>query len=588
MKYIMDLVRNMKIQQKLIIIYILGGFIPMMLISIYLTSGMKKILLEQTKTSERIELTAISERINESIKSITKISEKFYFDEGIEKIAFTQFNNLYEIVEAYMDDTTVIDFMKSNNDIQGIRIYINNPTIVDNARYSKITDEITNEEWYKKAILADGKPIWLYKYDKTKKQNYLCLVRVLKTNKNKMVGVLTINVLNDSLKSYINTKKYESVIVLNDDTLITSSLNGPNEKKLLELYHKYNSGVGSDRVVYNKEDCLFTVQHINLEKTDSRLSIISLQPYKDILEQVNEKSRESFFIIIFCVLLSFIFIALFSNSFSIRVKHFHKQMHKAAMGDFDIAQRIEGRDEIGELYDDLHIMIDSIKKLLEEVYEEKIQKEKLNSKQKDVEFKMLASQINPHFLYNTLETIRMKARFNEQYEIENLVKMLAKIMRRNIEVTDQLVILRSEVTLVEYYLKIQTYRFGDRISFHIENRCNMSQYYILPLIIQPIVENAFVHGLEGKQGKGELRIYIEEKDNLEIRVEDNGIGIPNEKLKVIKLALTQEEEMDKSHIGLTNVNQRIKLFYGREYGVTIESTQGEGTIVTMLLPKRRV
>lgn len=123
----------------------------------------------------------------------------------------------------------------------------------------------------------------------------------------------------------------------------------------------------------------------------------------------------------------------------------------------------ERTDEIAELHNDLTSMIHDIQELMAKVVQEQVQKEQLNTRQKEVEFKMLASQINPHFLYNTLETIRMQARVNHQPEIEELTKMLAKIMRRNIQVTDSLQTLKSELQLVEYYLKIQDYRFHDRI-----------------------------------------------------------------------------------------------------------------------------
>lgn len=121
--------------------------------------------------------------------------------------------------------------------------------------------------------------------------------------------------------------------------------------------------------------------------------------------------------------------------------------------------------------------------------EEKVQKEKMHTRQKEVEFKMLASQINPHFLYNTLETIRMKARVNHQPEIEDLVKMLAKIMRRNIQVSHKLVSLQSEIELIDNYMRIQDYRFGDRIHSEIvvDDDVDMTQE-VMPLIIQPFVE----------------------------------------------------------------------------------------------------
>ena len=138
---------------------------------------------------------------------------------------------------------------------------------------------------------------------------------------------------------------------------------------------------------------------------------------------------------------------------------------------------------------------------------------------------------------------------------------------------------------MEYYLKIQQYRFGDRISYSIDVRCNIDHLKIMPLIIQPIVENAFVHGLETKEGEGEIRIIVEKTDRLRIHVSDNGNGMSEEKLIEIRESLNDESKLDRSNIGLSNVNQRIKLLYGDEYGITINSTENEGTKVIIELPE---
>ena len=285
------------------------------------------------------------------------------------------------------------------------------------------------------------------------------------------------------------------------------------------------------------------------------------------------------------VILSAVLISNFLNKFDQRIATLKQEMHKAATGHFEITKQDNGRDEIGDLYDDLNTMIESIQALMSTVVEEQVQKEQLNSRQKDVEFKMLASQINPHFLYNTLETIRMKARMNHQPEIEDLVKMLAKIMRRNIQVGDNLVTFKSEIELIEYYLKIQDYRFGERIHYSIIINCDISHEKIMPLIIQPIVENAYVHGLESKEEEnGYLTITIDKKDYFSIVVEDNGVGIPSEELDEIIVHLNDFAILDKRNIGLSNVNQRIKLRYGSDYGIQIESKENIGTKVTIRLP----
>lgn len=284
-------------------------------------------------------------------------------------------------------------------------------------------------------------------------------------------------------------------------------------------------------------------------------------------------------------IISLAFITYYTNQYCNRLSAFQKLMHKTASGDFENMELVKGNDEISVLHYDLNRMINNIEILISTVYEEQVQKEKIYSRQKEVEFKMLASQINPHFLYNTLETIRMKARCNGETEIEELVKMLAKIMRRNIQVGDTLVTLKSELELVEYYLKIQQYRFGERIKYNIDIRYGIEFLKIMPLIIQPIVENAFVHGLETKEGEGEIKIIVNVTDTLNIHVIDDGNGISKTKLEEIIDNLNNDNKLDREHIGLSNVNQRIKLLYGNEYGVFIESTEGRGTTVRIEIPK---
>jgi two-component system sensor histidine kinase YesM len=230
-------------------------------------------------------------------------------------------------------------------------------------------------------------------------------------------------------------------------------------------------------------------------------------------------------------------------------------------------------------------MIRDIQELMAKVVQEQVQKEQLNTRQKEVEFKMLASQINPHFLYNTLETIRMQARVKNQPEIEELAKMLAKIMRHNIQVGDSLQPVKEEIKLVRYYLKIQDYRFHDRIRYEIlVDEEKIDHLLMMPLVMQPYVENAFVHGLEGKERDGLIRIEISVRTHLWITISDNGCGMSEEKLQEVRNNLNDFENLDRTHIGICNVNQRIKLQYGNDYGVTIDSAQGEGTQVTIKLP----
>ena len=239
---------------------------------------------------------------------------------------------------------------------------------------------------------------------------------------------------------------------------------------------------------------------------------------------------------------------------------------------------IGGSLEVRHLGHSVQKSYEQIEQLMEEIMRQQ------NERRKS-ELDALQSQINPHFLYNTLETIRMKAVVNHQPEIVELVKMLAKTMRYNIQVTDRLVTLKEELQMVEYYLKIQEYRFGDRIKSELIIDPEVDgKAYILPLTIQPFVENAFVHGLEQKENDGRLTVHVYRKEQeIYIEIKDNGCGMDYYELGRLRKKMRDESE-DDTHIGVRNVSQRIRILYGSEYGVEVDSTRDLGTKVLIHIP----
>ena len=204
------------------------------------------------------------------------------------------------------------------------------------------------------------------------------------------------------------------------------------------------------------------------------------------------------------------------------------------------------------------------------------------------EIKALASQIKPHFLYNTLETIRMKAYCNNDKETADLVKKLGKFMRRCLEFKDGEVTLRSELEFTNSYLELQTARFGDRVSYSIYSEVS-KDYMILPLLIQPVVENAFVHGIEGCKSNGhiDIKVYYH-NDCVVIDVSDNGSGITPERLAELEEKLRRNDTSSGKSIGLTNVNKRIKMYHGEQYGLSIKTAPEAGTTIRITLPRNPV
>ena len=203
------------------------------------------------------------------------------------------------------------------------------------------------------------------------------------------------------------------------------------------------------------------------------------------------------------------------------------------------------------------------------------------------EFELLQAQINPHFLYNTLDTIVWSAEAGNQKQVVNMVKSLSDFFRASLNRGKEIVSVKEELQHVRSYLEIQQIRYQDILSYEINVEETIFDYSIPKITVQPVVENALYHGIKNKRGGGRITVTGKEYNtHFEICVEDNGKGMTPERLNDVKLALEAEKLEESAVYGLYNVNQRIKLNFGEEYGLDLESTYEEGTKVVIRLPKK--
>ena len=258
----------------------------------------------------------------------------------------------------------------------------------------------------------------------------------------------------------------------------------------------------------------------------------------------------------------------------------------------DFKEIVRGDDELSEAFADLEIMVQRIKEKDALMYRTMLNEQELVNEQQKMEFKMLASQINPHFLYNTLETIRMKAYTAGDREAATAIKLLGKSMRYVLENSGTaFTSLQNELNHIEIYMKIQKLRFGEKFdyAFDVEGGLDVSRCIILPLLLQPVVENAILHGLEEKETGGMVTIRIArvaESGKICIAVSDNGCGMRPEALERLRADIVTKNPEKKESIGLYNINQRVKLCYGSMYGMTIDSERDRGTTITLHLPEK--
>lgn len=251
---------------------------------------------------------------------------------------------------------------------------------------------------------------------------------------------------------------------------------------------------------------------------------------------------------------------------------------QVAKGDLSVRSDVRTGAEVTMLNDSLNTMIDKINELLEQVKKEQVSLRK-------AEFELLQSQINPHFLYNTLDTIVWLAESGEQKKVVRMVGSLSDFFRASLNQGKDIVSIREELMHVRSYLEIQQVRYQDIMQYEINIPEELNPYMIPKITIQPLVENALYHGIKNKRGLGKIIITgVKEKDYFRLIIEDNGIGINKDRLMQIRKEITNNKLDGKGIYGLYNVNERIRLNFGEEYGVSIESNYGEGTTVSIKLP----
>lgn len=590
MKKLVEKISNdFKIRNKLILTYLIVAIITVSVIAIYSDSKMKEIVINRDIAESKSNVDIMQNRLEESLKIATRVSDMIYSDYELTNILTTKYDSYAEVVKDYSSYTALKDYLRYYKEIYDIKIYADNDTLLENENIIRVTNDVKKEEWYNDAIDDNGKMSWKFVKDRLSNVYYLSLVRELKDVRGNMIGVLVMNISPTVLTTITNLNSNKSFVRLDNKIISTQESYESSEEnfKTLERHEEISSSKSVLEGNINGDKSYVIVNDFNMEKAlNNKFEVVVIIPLTKITLETNKVAINTLKIAIAAIALSMIIILYFSKNISRRINSLRVEMHKVVTGDFNISNDIQGKDEIGQLYADLNIMIDSIKKLINEVYVEKIQKEKLKAYQKDIEFKMLSSQINPHFLYNTLETIRMKAICNDERELADLVKKLGKLMRRNLEVSGKEVSLKSELDLIESYLDIQSVRFEGKVNYNliISEEIDIESYKILPLLLEPIVENAFIHGLEDKIGKGKILVNIySEQEKLYIEIEDDGVGIEEERLNQIREKLEKVDDENKS-IGITNVNQRMKLYYGEFYGVKIESRLSMGTKVTLCLP----
>lgn len=383
-----------------------------------------------------------------------------------------------------------------------------------------------------------------------------------------------------------------------------------NDKAYLYIVNENGDLIGSstNQLEYSKIQALSAlimdekVSNIRIDQTKYLYRSIPIQSlgWKFIAlintDKLVERATVIPYTLIAAIVLMIFIVILVVVSFNFRLTHPITKMadafDSAASGDFDAKLRFGYKNEITVIQDHYNNMLDQIKKLTEHLLQSQQQLHETEMDKQRYQLNGLQSQINAHFLYNVLHSIRGMSLSNAKREvaaaIDNLVSYFRYITR-----TDEYVLLFKELEHLDTYVAIQKIRFGERLQFKISMDPALKRQYIVKLILQPLVENSLFHGLEGKSGRWMIKIHAnrtDADDEILIKVMDNGLGMNEEKLASLNATLAGESTSTSESgnlgqgIGLVNIHKRIQIYYGETYGLAIKSWQDRGTVVTIKVP----
>ncbi|WP_088104040.1 cache domain-containing sensor histidine kinase [Halalkalibacter urbisdiaboli] len=578
---------DMKIRSKLIISFIVVVIVPVMIVGVFLTNQLREMALNNAIEQITIDMDRVKKRTAEVLIPPIYVSNHALLDQRLKDLVNTAYQSTYEVVHAYNHYSDFRNHIRYYPEISNIRFYYNNPTMLNNWTFIPISDEVAQTSWYKRA--SDGKGLigWYYTEDEMRGRKNLSLIRAINYQSLRSTGMLVIDINTEQLNWILSQEMTPTMIVDSQNHIVAAKNREHIGLNLTEIEFPraiIEGDVGVFEAPIFDEPSQIMVDKLVVDNSINELRIISVISNATINKDANQISLLGMVIVSLGLIVALVLIYWFSHLLSKRLSTLRSQIDVVAQGNLQTNEVIEGNDEIGQLSKKFHDMTVSIKNLLHVVEEKNEEKRKLEKHQSEIKLKMLASQINPHFLFNTLETIRMKAHMRGESDISQVVKRLGKLLRRSLEVGGEMITIKKEVDMVTSYLEIQNFRFEHRLLYEIHLDPLVENVHIPPLVIQPLVENAVIHGLGRESEGGKVTVTVsKEEDKVLVQVLDNGIGMTEEKRAVIIASLSSTED-NEHRIGIRNVHERMILKFGSNSGLHIHSEYGKGTCVYFYLP----
>lgn len=521
-------------------------------------------------------LNSTSQQIAQNIEStmvpIEQISALLYTNSALNSFLTGNYSTDYSYVEAYQSIESLIDnFLIANSDIYNISFYVNNESIRTDGLFFFPMDKFNIEEWNAHASGKRG----ISFFTETSKigQYYLHFARVLDYgDHNSPYGYLVISIREEALSQlYSLSDKDRHVYIIDESGKILS-----DTEKQYTLQQM--SQIIPDYVSLNEKLDFCSINGKRHLFVSCGLShgwrVIVTAPSQSVYGDINRSLSQMVIISVLCILLALVLTFYITQYFSSRLSLLTQQIELIESRNFGFYIKTEGNDELGKLEMALNKMGHALDNAINEVYKKEVER-------KEADLRLLQSQINPHFLFNALSTISTIAMYGNATDTATFTSHLSQFYKLSLNNGKKEISIREEISINRHYISIQQTRFRDMFFFDWTVDENILDYLIPKLVIQPFVENIFNHAVRDDASPVHTSIWVgEENDHILIKISDDGAGIAEETLKNIASAESSQG------YGLKNVDARLKLYFGNEYGIRFESTLNFGTTAFIYIPKK--
>ena len=581
---------NMKVQQKMILIYGVVGFVPIVILFLFCLAKMNQILTDRETTNIRSFLYQSREQMDNQLTIYNNLSDYISFNQSIAQVLgwkSTSENELHGLeeesgYELYEQVTSVVDPLLNSihyfhEDVEVATIYTGNNTVKHGTILAPIT-EAQEMFWYEDVVNTQN-ILW---YVDGKDKEVFSVRKMPMLEKNDVLGIFYLKVNYETLFQGFDQSLYHNfgVFVIDERNNLIYGKNDFDEKNKknqlqYEQLEKYIKNMDSDNAVVTirEQDKKYLV--VREDSNKAGWTIVFYMPSELIVGPTQPLKALTVFTMVLAVVAAGIALIAFSRLIGNRLRKLQTMMNEVEEGrlDIEVVNINDNGDEIDDLFRSFGKMIRQINILIGEVYQGEI-------RQKQYEMKALQAQINPHFLYNSLSLINWKAIEAEQTDISKITLALSTFYRTSLNKGGNLLRVADEINNCKSYLEIQLYMhdYEFEVEFCVEEE--ILDCETINLILQPLVENAIEHGIDLKEDGGRGKLIISgshEEDAIILKVEDNGVGIEPERA-------AEMLSMQSKGYGVRNVNERIKLQYGDDYGLQVKSELEKGTIVSIRLP----